>query len=103
MIPKKVLEVNLSDTKKFTLGDMALFSPNELSGLEIALGVRRFLVTHTNWTQAEIDGIEVGELEEVSKLLSETIKAVTVPKVKRTRSKIGRVSKLTPSPLGSTS
>lgn len=102
MIPKKPLE--LHEIRNLTLGEMAMFSPGELTEFEFVLAMRKFLIYHTNWTPVEIDGIRTDELMTVGKSLIETMKKVAVPKGTRTRSKIGRVKKATAeSPLGSTS
>jgi len=98
-IPTRPLVVNLDPTA-LTLGELVLFNPGTLNGIEIAIGVRQFLIDHTEWTVAEINAIQIAELEQVALQLTERFKEVAVPKGKKPVSRIGRASRVKRSPSG---
>ncbi len=73
-IPDKALQINF-DPNEVTLDELCLF---EAEGFT-AVGFRRFLVEHTNWTKKEIGALKLSELKQVAEQISEQFKAAAVP------------------------
>jgi hypothetical protein len=94
-VPESKLTLHL-DPRHMTLGEVVLFSPDGFDALRLS----KFLVKHGNWTAAEIDEIEVGELEEVSAQIVDQLKAVSLPLASEPRSKSGRGSSRKRHPTG---
>ena len=85
MIPDKLLELTIS-TEKMTLGEISIFDPDSFSIFSFV----KFLRKYSNWSKAEIDGVVLSEMEELSKKVSDAMKELSVPKVPETNSNHGQ-------------
>lgn len=89
-IPSKPLELTVT-LNKLTLKEATIFDPTGFSLVRFRL----FLIDHTNWSEAEIDEIEVGELKDIADQLSAAFKESAVPLANSPKSKTTRAKKAT--------
>lgn len=73
-LPDKPLEF-LTDPGKLKLKDFKAIEADNFSVSRFTA----FLVRNTNWTETEIDEIELNELQGVAEQLAEAIKSVSIP------------------------
>lgn len=85
MIPDKALDLNLPPAEKMTLNDLELFEPGGFS----VKGFKAFIARYSNWTAADVGGLEVGELEDAFAKIQEAIQGSAVPKVSASASPSG--------------
>lgn len=83
-IPASKLVLNI-DVMHLTLGDVAAFD----GGFDPS-GVRRFLIKYGNWSAAEVNDIEFGEMTELGTQVQEAMQAAAIPLASRPRSTNGR-------------
>jgi hypothetical protein len=74
-IPTRPLKLNirLMDMK---LKDAFLFDPTQPFSI---VAMYKFLKEHSDWTEAELDEISIGDLPEITRMLAEELRAEAVP------------------------
>lgn len=78
--PNTPLVLDKFDPNKLTLDEIALFvSPEEIGVFRWAWGLRGFLRKYSQWPEAEIGKIELGELQAIAEQLKPAIEAALVP------------------------